>query len=358
MRDEVLALVERHIGSRFRKSGDDNIVMKCPFHKGGQESHPSFSVNVEKGLFHCFTCQESGTVAQMLEKLGCSPEEVKAETASIKASMEQQRMLHAAKKYSAWVGNDPYRAPVVLSEAQIAPYLSDENGVPVVPTKLMADGFHPELLRYMEIGYDRLNDRITYPVRDIYGNLAGVVGGRQYDKQEPKYKVYQGRRRDQVTGVVTESDFGPWFADEHPDYHFRNHLYLWNFNRVYPSLFFGKEVQRLIIVEGFKACLWLLQNGYPNTVALMGSRMSEQQKNHLLRLKAEIVFFLDNNAPGREGALKGGSELMTVMDGVFVVRYPDDVPDECQPDWLSAESLAAVLSGAPTYPAYKKGLRT
>ena len=70
MRDYILDIVRRYVDDRVKKSGEGQILVRCPFHKGGQEKKPSFSVNVEEGLFHCFTCHESGTIPTLLRMLG------------------------------------------------------------------------------------------------------------------------------------------------------------------------------------------------------------------------------------------------------------------------------------------------
>ena len=55
------------IGSRVKlaSSGKERLG-KCPFHKKGEEKNPSFSVNQQKGLYHCFTCKAGGNVVDFL----------------------------------------------------------------------------------------------------------------------------------------------------------------------------------------------------------------------------------------------------------------------------------------------------
>jgi DNA primase len=83
---------------------------------------------------------------------------------------------------------------------------------------------------------------------------------------------------------------------------------MWNFDNGLPvGLFFGKDGNAyLIITEGFKACLWLLQCGYTNTVALMGSSLSEKQASLLHRLRVRVVLFLDNDTREKEAMKKIG----------------------------------------------------
>jgi len=346
MRDQVLAIVEKYLGTKYRPSGDSNIMMDCPVH--GAKSGTPFSVNLDLGLFHCFSCHVSGPIPYLLRLLGLPDAIIEAETGPLRDAITENQKLLKIKRRAEWFHKDPFHAKTPLSLVTLVPY----NWM---PTWLTEDGIDWRVLQQMRVGVDLQKQRITYPVFDIYGNLAGVVGGRTQPWQEPKYKVYEGDHKDRE-GHLIESDFGPWFGEKYPDYEFKNHDFLWNYERVYPRLFFSKEVQTLIIVEGFKAALWLLQNGYENTVAVMGSRLSYRQKQLLARLRANFLLFMDNDLAGHEGMLKDGGELYIKQPGVFVARYPHEMWG-CQPDDLVPEDLASVVTGALTYPMYAKGAR-
>jgi DNA primase len=61
------------------KYKSNQVIVTCPFHKDGRESHPSCSIYVgedEKipwGTFHCFTCGESGNLVKFISLcLECS----------------------------------------------------------------------------------------------------------------------------------------------------------------------------------------------------------------------------------------------------------------------------------------------
>lgn len=341
MRDLVLDIVRRYVDDRCRKSGDANVLCRCPFHKGGQETKPSFSVNIEMGVFNCFTCHESGTIPTLLTMMGVPAQTVDRECKDlrqgIKANLEARNIRRQKEMHS----RDPFRAHTIISEALI-------SGFRWCPVQLVQLGFQSEWLQYLQVGVDRKNQRITYPIRDIYGNLAGFSGGATMAGQHPKYKVYRQTWKD-LDGRVIPSDYGTWFEEEYPRYEFRNHDYLWNYDRVYPRLLFGKEVQQLIIVEGFKACIWLLQHGYRNTVALMGSSLSQKQLQLLLRVDAEILLFLDNNEAGREGTVKIGSKLQQAVPAVRVIEYPQGADKECQPDDLDHSYLRRSIESATPY---------
>lgn len=346
MSQNILALVERLLG-KGHFSGQENMSVRCPFHKGGEETRPSFSINVTNGVWQCFTCHATGPLPKLLRLLGLPRDVIDLELRDLKHELELNKRRLLWKKKAHWVSADPFLAPTILPEAILKPF-------EFCPTKLVQEGFDPAWLRYLEVGYDRQNLRITYPIRDIYGNFAGLSGGASIAGQYPKYKVYQGTHVDPQTGQNVPSDYGLWFDEQYPHYSFHNHHYLWNFDSVYPRMFFGTEEQTLIIVEGFKACLWLLQNGWSNTVALMGSAMSDQQCNLLHRIKARIVLFLDNDVAGRRGTDHIIRRLHRFTTGVLIAHYPYAENEECQPDWLNAAEVTASIQGAQTYPQWRR----
>jgi DNA primase len=347
MRQHVIDIIERHIG-KGRFSGESHIMLRCPFHKGGEETKPSLGVNVDLGIFQCWTCKTSGNIIKLLKLLGLPSHVIDTETEGLRKELEDNQERLKWKKRKEILTCDPFLAPTLLPETLLRPYR-------FIHAKLTDAGFNQQWLEYMEIGFDRVNNRITYPIRDLYGNLAGMSGGATIAGQYPKYKVYQGRHKDLNTGHWIPSDYGEWFDEKYPDYEFHNHHYLWNFDAVYPRVFFGKNPS-VIIVEGFKACLWLLQNGFLNTVALMGSSMSDRQCSLIQRLSTNVVLFLDHDDAGRKGAKQIGKEIRKLQPGVQIAHYP--YAEDCQPDDLTPAELTAAIQGAVTYPQFMKEMRS
>lgn len=348
MRQQVLSLVERFLG-RGHFSGEENVSVKCPFHKEGRETRPSFSVNVTTGVWQCFTCKVTGSLPKLLRALGLPRNRIDAELKDVRAELIANRSRVEWQKRARWQAQDPFLAQTILPETLLKPY-------EWCPLNLLNAGFSQQWLHWLDIGFDRINNRVMYPIRDIYGNLAGMSGGAVIAGTYPKYKVYQGRHMvwDPVSNKEKEigSDYGEWFDEQHPTYVFHNHNYLWNYDQVYPSLFFGKERQDLIIVEGFKACIWLLQHGWSNTVALMGSSMSDHQRNLIHRLDSNVTLFLDNDVAGRDATDDIARRIRHFQPGVRIAQYPS--AEEMQPDDLHPAEVAAAIQGAESYPQWKR----
>lgn len=331
MRDQVMALVQRYLPGPFMPAGGGNFQTKCPFHKGGQERKPSFSINPDKALFQCFTCHVTGDLKYFLRLVGLSRDAIDRELGPLRETIEKNRAQHKFENENFFVYRDPFKADFVLPESLLAIY-------EWVPQPLVEKGFNQTLLQDMEIGYDRFNQRITYPLRDLYGNLAGISGGAtQWTTlhAHQKYRVYQGGKK-LHNGVWQKGDFGDWFDEQYPGYRCENHDFLWNFDRVFNRIEAMSDQDAIVyIVEGFKACLWMIQNGYPNTVALMGSYISERQQRMLHRLGCRVVLFLDNDRPGRKATIRVGDILWEPMYGkVLVAQYPEEdfMKSDSQPD--------------------------
>jgi DNA primase len=346
LRQHVLSLVERYLG-RGHTSGEENVSVPCPFHRTKDGS--PFSINVTNGAWQCFTCKVSGSLPQLLRALGLSRQRIDAELKDIRADLIANRARVDWKKRAKWQVEDPFLAQTILPETLLKPY-------EWCPLNLLNAGFNQQWLHWLDIGFDRTNNRVMYPIRDIYGNLAGMSGGTVIPGTYPKYKVYLGPHTvwDQYRQkeVQVGSDYGQWFDEQFPNYVFSNHNYLWNFDKVYPGLFFGREPQNLIIVEGFKACIWLLQHGWSNTIALMGSSMSDHQRNLIHRLDSKVILFLDNDQAGRDATDDIAKRILHFQPGVRIAQYP--TAEECQPDDLGLEEVAVAIEGAETYPQWKR----
>lgn len=190
-------------------------------------------------------------------------------------------------------------------------------------------GFRPEILEAHDIGFDPKLKRITFPFRDLAGNLAGVVGNPTRDSPDAwlgKYLLYEKELRD--LGFRK--------------YYVRKSDYLWRWERVFPRVYHSREQSTVYIVEGFKACLMMVQCGFENTMALMGSSLSDTQLLFLQKLGGKVILCLDDDRAGRRGTLKMCYKLRGLELGI--IRYPY-LRFNLQPDDLVEDELReAVLN--------------
>ena len=104
----------------------------------------------------------------------------------------------------------------------------------------------------------------------------------------------------------------------------------------------------IYVVEGFKACLWLIQHGYRNTVALMGSFLTRRQFDLLCLLAGgAIILLLDNDAAGRLATYKIGKWLFSAKRKVEICSYHPAKAEE--PDALDAQELKETIGSRREY---------
>lgn len=323
----ILEIIAPYIKGEVKTSGESNIVVLCPFHN---DKKPSFAINLNNGLWICHGCGLSGSLPSFLKMVGLGRSLIDALLGPLREELDRQKERHRQTELYKFKTGDPFLGDVILPEEILGTY-------EYKPKALINRDFDPKLLRRLEIGYDRSKDRITFPIRDLYGNLVGV-SGRTTINEEPRYKVYSGGRY--VRGKFRTGDFGEFFDKEFPNYKVESHKYLWNAHEVYPIVIHSRKPIELVIVEGYKACLWLVQNGWPNTVALMGSSITRTQADIVRRMTDTAILFLDYDKAGRAATYKIGKWLSKSID--VKVCQPSH-PMFKQPDYLSQIGLEEVF---------------
>jgi DNA primase len=316
------------------KIKNDFISSACPFHKGGKESHPSFWINRETGSWGCFTCGSHGSGLEwLLKELGIGTAGIKSRLEE--AKKEAKNTLEVHKSKARRQARKSFAGEHTLPDALLGVF-------DFLPLSLVEAGFTKEVLRNHDIGYDRRNDRITFPIRDLFGNLVGISGRATNIGEEPKYLVYNGRRV--IEGKEVLGELGEWYPD-YSNEGIRDHL--WRLDKCYDRLMANESnTEQLILVEGYKAALWLVMLGWTNTVALMGARLSPAQERIIRKLGVEVFVFLDNNRPGREGSSRICQRLAISTFPVYEVAYEGECDSTAQPDDLDEEEIERALSKA------------
>jgi len=278
----------------LQPSGSGNYAGYCPLHgETPGRSTPSFSVHGGTGLWNCFAGCGGGTLRSLLLRLVNNDKEQVGRILHLIGPLEEARDRTMTIR-----GPDPFLAPWKLPESMLG--LWDYS-----PDPLIKEGFTRETCWEHDVGIDLEHKRMTFPIRDIYGNLAGVSGRDLTGQSQIRYKVYKQEIRSLL---------------HLPDYDFHNRDYLWRADKVYASLM-EDRYGVLILTEGFKAAMWVAQAGYRNVVALMGSSITMLQARLVRRMAGTVFVLLDNDSAGRQGTYKICRELSGMR--VFPIEYPD-----------------------------------
>ena len=300
----------------IKRSGPENIMAICPFHTkhdGTSERSPSFALSLLTGLWICHTCKERGTFRSLLRAL------------NVPGSIIQTRYSVLFEELASNLERKPRPDRIILDTN---PPL-DESCLGLfdyISEQMLDWGFTEDTLRNFNVGFDIKNFRITFPLRDFSGRLRGISGRTTIDAL-PRYKIYD------------EKDLAPWGVQSR---RVNRANLLWNAEKVYPEAYFKKEVQ-IVIVEGFKACMWVYQAGVQNVVALVGSYMSEEQCMLLERMGGPFYFFLDNDLAGTKGTTYGMKRLARSCE-VKVVVYEGKQPTD-----LTSTGVLQALDGAQDF---------
>lgn len=310
---KVRETIDKHL-HKVRLSGSNNIVALCPFH---DDHSPSFSMSLVNGLFICFSCGETGNFRKFLMQIGMTPDEIKYHFG---------RTLEELKK-NAPPPPDPTKPGVVMETNRHIP--EELLGIfHHCPLDLIDEGFDEAVLEEFQVGVDEKHQRITYPMRDLHGHLVGISGRAMHEHQEPRYKVY-------------DKEYTAW---ELPPYDTDKNLCLWNAHNVYAATRTSVTNDPIVIVEGFKAAMWLKQAGVKHVTALMTASMSWAQKWILSRMGSRFIVMLDNNDAGVKGTINVTRELAKVTPDVRVVEY-----EEPQPSDVPREDVLEVVYNATPY---------
>lgn len=290
------------------------VMVRCPYHSGGQERTPSMSISLLDPVFHCHACKESGHISKLFKHFGASKDLIDRALAA--AGMRDAKKAAKGPQFDA-----PLAVPISVAEItddDLEPgagraYILNEailDEYRLAPKQYIKDGFHKSTLRWFGVGVDLENGRFTFPIRDYDGNLLGI-SGRTYTGQEPRYKIYRSE-------LIRRREFG--IPRDYSLDSVKSKL-LWNGHQAFKHV---KEGHELVIVEGFKAAMWVWQSGHPAVVAIIGSYLSEDHADRLCRVVDSVTLFLDNDDAGIRGTEKAIKTLLKKGLDVWVARYPDD----------------------------------
>jgi DNA primase len=279
----------------------------CPFHK---EKTPSFYVNDEKGFFHCFGCQAHGDAIRWLtDQRGLSFMDAVKELADA-AGMQvpapdpraQERAERAVGLYevmdaaAAWFaeqldGVEGGAARDYLKQRGIGEATRRKFGFGLAPdsrSKLKAalNRFGNDKL--VETGlliapeeedrepYDRFRGRLMFPIRDARGRCI-AFSGRILGAGEPKY---------------LNSPDTPLFDKGRT---------LFNLDKAGPA---SRTTRRVIVVEGQMDVVALDEAGFPETVAPLGTALTEGQLGLLWKLSPAPLLCFDGDSAGQKAAIR------------------------------------------------------
>ena len=309
-----------------------NYFGLCPFHK---EKTPSFSVNPDLQIFHCFGCGAGGNVFTFIMKIeGLTfPEAVKllAKQAGITLPEEAENFEQYREKEALYFANnlaaELYQKTIHTDAAATARQYLNSRGISDAEFVSFGIGYAPNswdgLIQYAksrslnidvlynaglvikkENGsyYDRFRGRITFAIKNLTGQVVGFGARRIVNDNSPKY----------INSPETDI------------YQKRFILY-----GLYQSRDTIRKSDEVVIVEGYTDLTSLYRDNIRNVVATSGTSLTEDHARLLRRYTSNAILLYDSDSAGAAAALRGADILLENGMEVKICTMPSGLdPDE------------------------------
>ncbi|MBH1930226.1 DNA primase [Serratia rubidaea] len=335
-RTDIVDLIDARV--KLKKQGK-NYHACCPFH---HEKTPSFTVNGEKQFYHCFGCGAHGNAVDFL---------MNYDRLEFVETIEELATMHGLEvPYEAGTGPSQIERHQRQSLYQLMEQLStfyqqslqQPNGKQA-RDYLQQRGLSDEVIRHFAIGfapagwdnalkrfgrerdgrsalndagmlvtndqgrsYDRFRERVMFPIRDKRGRVI-AFGGRVLGDGMPKY----------LNSPETEV------------FHKGRQLYgLYEAQQSHP-----KQLQRLLVVEGYMDVVALAQFGIDYAVASLGTSTTAEHIQLMFRATDNVVCCYDGDRAGREAAWRALETALPYLNDGRQLRFMF-LPDGEDPDTL------------------------
>ncbi len=349
--------------TELRRAGNDRLVGLCPLH---DERTPSFTVSPSKQLFKCFGCDAGGDVLSLVQSKEGLDFPAALEFLARRAGIELQReeedpgvvarrarrarelvpLDRAAAFYAAHLRHP--RSPAAM---QAAAYLAS-RGINDATREKFAIGFAPPekaaLLRsaqsagfstneLSDVGLvsrprgggplqDRFRGRLMFPVCDMRGRVLGFGARKPGRVRGPKYV-------NSPSGAIyckSELLYGAHHARA-----------------------IAAKTGVVVVVEGYIDALAMHQAGMVNTVALMGTSITEHQIARLKQLAPSAVLMLDGDDAGAAAILRAGALAQPLGLEVLVATLPADTDPADLLQREGAPTVRELVAGAGAFARFR-----
>jgi DNA primase len=347
-RTDIVELIGGYIP--LRAAGRTHKAL-CPFHN---EKSPSFVVNPERQIFHCFGCGEGGDAIAFLVKHDRLSFLEAVRFLAVKAGVtlptarggggreEEEGRLRLLEIHRQAL--DHFRANLRGDEGAAArAYLASRGLTPEIEERFQLGYALPrwdgllqalkqrghadkvleaaglEVPRQRGSGlYDRFRNRLMIPIWDVSGKVV-AFGGRALDGSEVKYLN----------------------SPETPLYRKGTHLYALNL-----ATRAIRERKTAIVVEGYFDAVMLHVHGFDHAVAALGTALTTDQARLLARYAETVVLLFDPDAAGIGAARRNLEQLVNVDVDWRAVLLPGGQDPDAFLRSQGPDAFRTVLEGA------------
>ncbi|KIX85503.1 hypothetical protein J120_00830 [candidate division TM6 bacterium JCVI TM6SC1] len=298
----------------------------CPFH---QERTASFTVSPAKDIFYCFGCHVGGDVIAFTAKLeSCShlqaahmlaekfqlelPEQIRSNISSSMSDKEQHTKI--CTLFAQWCAQELEKHHNALNYLKLRTinaqslstfclgYVpSGSSGIKnLVQTMSQHNIMAKDLIQsgIVQEGkhglYCPFEDRIIFPIKDLVGRICGF-GGRVFKTNDTRAKYYNSK--------------------EHA--FFDKGTILFGIDQAKKSM---QSSGYVTLVEGYMDCIAMVQHGYTNTVATLGTACTQMHLEQLARFVPKVIILYDSDKAGQQALIRLAHMCWSVNLELYVAR--------------------------------------
>jgi DNA primase len=329
---------------QLKSAGGGQKKGLCPFH---DEKSPSFHVTPSKGYFHCFGCQTGGdaisflmkidhltfteTVERLAERIGYTLRYEESGSTPSGPSVNRSRLVAANALAAIFFQEQLNTSP----DAAHGRDLLTKRGFDKEACTLFGVGYAPdswdamtkhlraagytieelELAGLSKMGergpIDKFRNRLTWPIRDISGDVVGF-GARKL--------------------ASDEEDQGPKYLNTSETPIYKKSQVLYGLDMAKKEI---AKKRQVVIVEGYTDVMAAHLAGITTAVATCGTAFGADHIRIIRRLlmdddafRGEVIFTFDGDAAGQKAAMRAFSEDQKFVTQTFVAVEPDGL-DPC-----------------------------
>ena len=329
---------------QLKSAGGGQKKGLCPFH---DEKSPSFHVTPSKGYFHCFGCQTGGdviaflmkidhltfteTIERLADRIGYTLRYEESGSAPSGPSVNRSRLVAANALAATFFQEQLNTSP----DAAHGRDLLTKRGFDKSACQTFGVGYAPDswdsLTKYLRAaGYtieelelaglskmgergpiDKFRNRLTWPIRDISGDVVGF-GARKL--------------------ASDEEDQGPKYLNTSETPIYKKSQVLYGLDMAKKEI---AKKRQVVIVEGYTDVMAAQLAGITTAVATCGTAFGAEHIRIIRRLlmdddafRGEVIFTFDGDAAGQKAAMRAFSEDQKFVTQTFVAVEPDGL-DPC-----------------------------
>ena len=349
-RSDIVDVVGAYL--QLKRAGNTFRAL-CPFHK---EKTPSFHVNPQRQIFHCFGCGEGGDVFKFVMKYEnvdfTAAVRLLAQRAGVRLEIDEAR-----RGGEGGIDKDAlFRVHEDVAQLYHRCLLDEKYGV-AARAYLAGRGLTLENAKDFLIGYapDRWDTLLLWaekkkvPVKllEAAGLVLAKESGGHYDRFRNRLMF---SIRDELGRVIAFSgrvmnpeDKTAKYVNSPETALFRKGRVLYALDRARRAI---ADVRHAVLCEGQIDCIRCHLAGFGNVVASQGTALTEDHARLLKRYADEVLIVLDADTAGQNAALRAAEVLLAAGLSIRIAALPAGEDPDSLIRKQGREAFERVLAGA------------